>query len=40
MKVFSSDLIALKTDVIRPEKILFAGASVHHLAWKFYRLGQ
>ena len=26
--------------VIGPEDILFAGASVHLSAWKFYRLGQ
>ena len=31
---------ALKIDVIGPENILFAGASVHPAAWKFYRLLQ
>ena len=34
------DRIALKADVIGPESIVFAGASVHHSAQKFYRLGQ
>ena len=33
-------LIALKVDVIRPENIQFAAASVKLSAWKFYRLGQ
>ena len=37
---FSSKRIALKIDVIGPENILFAGASVHLSAGKFYRLGQ
>jgi len=40
VKGFSSDCIALKVDVIEPENILFAGTSLHHSAWKFYRLGQ
>ena len=41
MKGFSSKLIALKVDVLHDRKIiLFAGASVHLSARKFYRLGQ
>ena len=36
----SSNRIALKVDVIGPELILFAGASVHLSARKFYRLGE
>ena len=40
MKGFSSEHIALKIDVIGPENMLFAGASVHLSAQKFYRLGQ
>jgi len=31
---------ALNVDVIGPENILFAGASVQFSARKFYRLGQ
>ena len=30
----------LKVDVIGPENVLFAGASLHLLARKFYRLWQ
>ena len=40
MKGFSSKRIALKLDVIGPENILYAGASVHLSAREFYRLGQ
>ena len=39
MKGSPSKLIALKTDVIGPENVLFAGASVRLLARRFYRLG-
>ena len=35
MKGFSSKRIALKVDVIGPENILLAGASVHHSAGNF-----
>ena len=40
VKGFLSKRIALKIDVIGPENKLFAGASLHHSARKFYRLGQ
>ena len=40
VKGFSLNHIALKVDVIGPENILFAGASMHLSAQKFYRLGQ
>ena len=40
VKRFSSKRISLKADVIGPENILFAGASVHLSAQKLYRLGQ
>ena len=40
VKGFSSKQIALKVDVTGAENILFAGASVHLSARKFYRLGQ
>ena len=39
MKGFSSNRIALKIDVIRPESVRFAGASLPYSARKFYRLG-
>ena len=35
MKESPSKTIALKIDVIGPEKILFAGASMLHSAWNF-----
>ena len=40
MKGFSSKRIALKADVIGPENVLFAGASVQLSARKFDSLGQ
>ena len=40
VKGFASKRIALKLDVIGPENILFAGASVHLSARKLYVLGQ
>ena len=41
MKGLSSQRIALKADVIGPEKkILFAGKFLHLSAGKVYRLGQ
>ena len=40
MKGSPSKLVALQTEVTGSEKVLFAGASVHHSARKFYRLGQ
>ena len=39
-KGFSSKHIILKVDAIRQENTLFAGASMHLSARKFYRLGQ
>ena len=40
MNGFPSKRIELKIDVIEPENILIAGASVHHSARGFYRLLQ
>ena len=40
LKGFLSKRTALKVDVIGAENILFAGASVHLSARKFYMLGQ
>jgi len=39
-KGFHQKCIALNIDVIGLENILFAGASIHLSAQKFYRLGQ
>ena len=40
VKGFSSKLKALKVDVMGAENILFAGASLHLSARKYYRLGK
>ena len=40
VKEFSSKSIKLEVDVIGLENVLFAGASVHLSARKFYKLGQ